>query len=100
MCLLDSRQWKWRLASATMITCRSQAVFPRVMRSMWIPHPAIPAPICSRWAAWEVLTAAWEEALAEEMADRAETAAAVAVEMAETAVAAECRKGEYRWQNL
>ena len=24
----------------------------------------------------------------------------LAVEMAETAVAAECRKGEYRWQNL
>ena len=67
---------------------------------MWIPRPAIPAPICSRWAEWAVLTAAWEAALAAEMADRAETAAAVAVKMAETAVAAECRKGEYRWQNL
>lgn len=66
----DLRQWTWRQESAMMITCRSQAVFPRVMRSMWIPRPAIPAPICSRWAAWAVLTAAWEAALAEEMADR------------------------------
>lgn len=43
---------------------------------------------------------AWEAALAEEMAALAETEAIVEVEMAETAVAAECRKGEYRWQNL
>ena len=34
------------------------------------------------------------------MAGRAETEETLAVEMAETAVAAECRKGEYRWQNL
>ena len=83
-----------------MITCRSQAVFPRVMRSMWIPRPAIPAPICSRWAAREaVLTEAWEVVLAAEMADRAETEETVAVEVEETAVveveetavAAECR---------
>ena len=42
----------------------------------------------------------WEAPLAAEMAGRKETEATAAVEMAETAVAAECRKGECRWQNL